>query len=201
MATKYNFEAERPEDYVIRQTDRQEDDQWLQTVNRPGPYPGPWRDHAQISNRIELPPRVIRLMLQSGSAVERDARSMTWVLSFPQAEPLRPGTIVHWDNLTIDNMGSQDWIEVGLSGIRTTALNTNSNEIYTFIAGGNFSADSLAKFVQFGSTTPVCSTLLELNILNGGRVTLHNRNLLQLWDGDTDLRTSLVFIEPGARIY
>lgn len=201
MATRYNFDAERPEDYVIRDTPKTTDDQWLQAVNRPAPYPTVWRDKAQITDRIDLPPRVIRLLLQSGSADFRDDHTMSWTLSFPQAEPLRPGTVVHWDNLIIDNMGAQDWIEVGLSGLRTTALNTNTNEPYTFIAGGNFPQAATAKFIQLGGATPVCATLLELDILNSGRITLHNRNLLQLWDIGTDLRTTLVFIEPGARVY
>jgi hypothetical protein len=201
MATRYNYDAERPQDYVIQETRNRADDQWLLAANRSGPFPAPWRDASQISDKIDLPPRVIRLLLQSGSAVSRDDRTMTWTLNFPEAEPLRPGTIVHWSDLTIDNQGAQEWIEVGLSGLRTTALNTTTNEQYTFVSGGNFPAAPPAKFIQLGGSTPVCATLLELDVLNSGRITIHNKNPFQFWDIGTDLRTTLVFIEPGAQVY
>ena len=126
---------------------------------------------------------------------------MTWTLSFPETEPLRPGTIVHWTDFTVNNVTSQDWIEVGLSGIHTTALNTNTNEPYSFVAGANFAQGLPAAFVALGGSTPVASTLLDLHLLNGGTVSVHNRNLAQPWTPDTALRTSLVFIEPGARIF
>jgi hypothetical protein len=93
-------------------------------------------------------------------------------------------------------------------------LFSNSSEPFAFVAGGAFDtfgtiaaptiADPnrvlpLASYVKF--STPICATLQDLDILNNGRITLHNRNLDDPWSPESLIKISLMFVEPNAKVF
>lgn len=196
MATKYNFEAQRPQDVTVRTTSKQPDKSW-DTVKEREPHP--WVHSEPIETRApKIKPRVIKVTLDVSERIGMDASSVTWMLNIPSIGALAEGTVLYWRELVTNQTETCDWALSGL-GAHSYAL---SGPSYTL----------RARFIQSGSTTswysnnlaPLAVTLKDTDVFFNKRLTvtrigatgatLDSINGLQL-------KVCLVFVEPGARYF
>jgi hypothetical protein len=192
MATPYNFEAESARDVVVSRTPSDN--------GRPGPMYHevpivPYRNTEDFStSKVTLPPRVIQVLLKSEDAVIEPTR-VTWRLNFGGTPRLRPGTAVTWQSVSMSPFAG-DTTTLYLEGMRVESYCSTDTESGSLVmqAGRTFFNSSLYHF------EPVSATLLDLDILQSGIVTLRNSNVLpaNAFGQNTQIRVTLKFAEPRA---
>lgn len=203
MSQPFNFAAERESDLFVKPTPDAADRSWDHVAERNVNVPQ--RVLADIPERTTIPPRIVRLYLESEQATSKDSRSMTWMLNFSIAA-FRPGTVIVWRDLSLLATTSIPSIVVGLGGIRTLSFSTNTATGFAFktcaqlLTGGNGSVVSACLLA--GDGTPLAATLMDLDFMRTGSITL---SLLEAsnvtWDNTTKIRVGLEIIEPGARMF
>lgn len=196
MANRYNFNAERAADVNVSPTRKQRDSSWELTKER---EPNPWsRGQLQdVPDRPpKLPPRVIRVELDSSRALSVEDNSVTWLLSLPVG-PLADNTVLHWRDMVTNQTEAVDW---ALSGISAHSYNLGGAR-YTL--RGRF-VNAGGDYWPLTATTPLSVSILDKDALNNRQVTL--TRLGATGAGFKSIagfyvRLQLVFVEPGANVY
>lgn len=196
MSDPFQFEAQRPQDVIIKST-----------ASRPYSYDISHVDVSRTqksrsdipSDKLPIPARTIHVLLESESKISVDSSSMSWNLSFASPSPLREGTVVSWNELSV-SMGSVtvgSALEVALSGLGVHSYHsTNTGYDFRFTGIIETSAPSL---ISIPGTSSLSATLQNpSSALTNARVTLHRINGGNAWDSNTIVRVGLTLTEPGS---